>query len=114
MSREFSSRERREADLFFAALMGRPQASTPRQTESWPDALAEQPAPAAVPLPASIVTKWTGVDRSSIPRHVVAGNTVGDTGWMGTLIDNSNLRFTGAYVSGPALAGIAANHFTNS
>lgn len=33
---------------------------------------------------------------------------------MGTLIDNSNMRFTGAYVTGAALAGNANNLFTTS
>jgi hypothetical protein len=125
--RVVSSRERREADLFFADLVGEPRrllrAPLPARPEmrwravpplSSPADLAEQPAPVAVPLPATIVTRWSGIDRSSMPRHVVAGSTVGDTAWMGTLIDNSNLRFTGAYVTGAPLAGQPPGHFTNS
>ncbi|HEY3497765.1 MAG TPA: hypothetical protein VGK73_23870, partial [Polyangiaceae bacterium] len=65
---------------------------------------------AAVALPANIVVKWAGVDRSSIPQRA----SVPDTDWMGILLDNSNLRFTGAYVTGPALAGSPARSFTNS
>lgn len=49
-----------------------------------------------------------GLDKSELPR-TPAGD---DPGWMGTLIANSNLRFTGAYVTGPPLAGEPAGNFT--
>ena len=109
--RVVSSRERREADLFFADLVGEPRRllRTPlpaRPEMGWPAApslsspadVAEQPAPVAVavPLPATIVTKWSGIDRSSMPRHVVAGSTVGDTAWMGTLPGHVRLRIGGS------------------
>src|SRR5262245_59684107 len=133
--RAVSSRERRDADLFFADLMEldrhdydpaetlqahreaslffeellrgstrqlaqpsvapgpelrlRAQPVLPAATS-----FAEQPAPAAAALPTPIATKWAGIDRRAIPQHNVAGHPVGDTAWMGTLIDNSNLRFT--------------------
>lgn len=72
------------------------------------------PAPPAGPRgPANIVTRWVGVDRSQIPQ-TRGRRPVADPAWMGILMDNSNIRFTGAYVTGPALAGNADNLFTNS
>jgi hypothetical protein len=126
-----SAWERREADLFFADLLGVAPAMRTggasharRDVEEFfvelvgepllPAEFAEQPAQVVVPVPATIATKWAGVDRSNIPRRIVGGQTVGDTDWMGTLLDNSNLRFTGAYVTGPPPTGQPAAHFTAS
>lgn len=66
--------------------------------------------------PQPILASWAGVDRSHIPKTNTAGprpTEVDDPAWMGTLIANANLRFTGAYVTGPAIA-TPANAFTNS
>jgi hypothetical protein len=69
------------------------------------------PAPAAPPpgpplptAPAVIAAPWVGLDKSQIPQ-TPGRHPQPDTGWMGTLIDNSNLRFTGAYVTGAGLPG---------
>ncbi len=87
----------------------RPQ-NQPRQQQALPT-----PTPTAAPaLPKRIATRWTGVDKKDMPRF---GNPpVIDPGWMGTLIDTSNLRFTGVYVTAPALTGpgISPSNFTNS
>lgn len=79
-----------------------------------------QPAPAPAPAatnqpspPANIAPHWVGVDKSQIPQTTGRSATA-DPAWMGTLIDNSNLRFTGAYVTGAALSGQTPGDFTNS
>ena len=58
--------------------------------------------------PADIVCDWLGIDRESIPELPKAVNT----GWLQTLLDNSNLNFTGAYVSGDPLPGYRPGLFT--
>ncbi|MGZ5199895.1 MAG: hypothetical protein ACXWC4_09005 [Telluria sp.] len=71
---------------------------------------APAPAPPGPPLPtapAVIAAPWVGIDKSQIPQ-TRGRHPQPDTGWMGTLIDNSNLRFTGAYVTGAALPGTSA------
>lgn len=79
-----------------------------------PGAAPVRPAPPAGPQPpANIPSRWVGVDRSQIPQ-TTGHHPVPDPAWMGTLMDNSNLRFTGAYVTGVALSGNADNLFTNS
>jgi hypothetical protein len=115
-----SRRARAEAELFFADLMGVPAATRSRallRARTAVEDVAEQapgPTPVAVVRPAAIATKWAGVDRSAIPKHTVGGSSVADTAWMGTLIDNSNLRFTGAYVTGAAPAGQPTTSYTAS
>jgi hypothetical protein len=74
------------------------------------------PGPAATPatpVPRPIVSRWIGVDRRDFPRTTGARPTVAPD-WMGNLIDNSNLRFAGGYVTGPAPSGTAATQFTSS
>jgi hypothetical protein len=113
-----SARVYREAEDFFAELIGEapPVLLRPSVTILPPPGLPAAPRPfalpefgeqggPAVPLPSPMVANWTGVDRHTIPTHVVARRTVGDTAWMGTLLDNSTLRFTGAYVTGSPPAG---------
>lgn len=41
---------------------------------------------------------WVGIDKINMPPDQADNGT----GWLGTLIDNSNLRFTGAYLTGAA------------
>src|SRR5437867_4004667 len=106
-------RERQEAELFFADLTGlaipEPRVARPRLDSS--AEIAEVSTPLRfVP----IVTKWVGVDRRAIPDRAVGGGSVADPAWMGTLIDNSNLRFTGAYVTGPPLPRRPDTNFTRS
>ena len=122
---EAMSSVHRAAEEFFAELAGesieavtsaravRPAAGRRAVPLGLPPAedFAEQPAPVAVVLPAAIPPKWTGVDRKYIPGAPAAA---ADPAWMGTLIDNSNLRFTGAYVTGPPPAGTTASDYTGS
>jgi hypothetical protein len=70
--------------------------------------------PVPLALPANIPVKWVGIDKRDIPKHRVAGVWTADTDWMGTLLDNSNIRFTGAYVTGPSLPGHPESEFTGS
>jgi hypothetical protein len=65
-------------------------------------------------VPANIVTRWVGVDKRDLPR--TGRPLTANPSWMGTLIANSNLTFTGAYVTGPALSGqgITPSDFTGS
>jgi hypothetical protein len=55
---------------------------------------------------------WVGIDKINMPPDAADNGT----GWMGVLIDNSNLRLTGAYLTGPALTGtgITPLDFTSS
>jgi hypothetical protein len=127
------SRASREADLFLADLMGgasgararRPSVAEPFFAELIGESLdavvadfseqgrARRVTPslaAATP----IATSWAGVDRRDVPMHRVGGTSVADPPWMGTLIDNSNLRLTGAYVTGPPPPGLPEGRFTKS
>jgi hypothetical protein len=60
--------------------------------------------------------RWVGIDRDVMPPDQADNGT----GWLGLLIDHSNLRFTGAYLTGPALTStppadpIPADAFTGS
>ena len=128
---EAAAGTQRAADEFLAELLGesigplvvRPRTlRAPHPQRRGAEALfvpgadfAEQPAPAAAPMPSPIAVNWAGVDRSHTPQADSANHPIADPiAWMGTLIDNSNLRFTGAYVTGPPLAGHPAAHFTGS
>ena len=114
-----SAAERRDADLFYSDLVGDPAQRAPlgrpvpvlqlpELTEDFDEAT-----PGVAPT-AQIATKWAGVDTRTIPKRMVNRNQVADTPWMGTLLDNSNLRFTGAYVTGDRLPQVPGDHFTNS
>ncbi len=118
--------ERREADLFYADLVGEPLAPSPRPLFARsPAGLLQLPessedfgeqrrtTPGIAPTP-RIATKWVGVDRRDIPARTVNRRQVADTAWMGTLLDNSNVRFTGAYVTGAPSPAVPADHFTGS
>jgi hypothetical protein len=68
--------------------------------------------PAAPALPPRLPAAWMGVDRSSARRFK---NIPTDLNWFGLLIDNSNLRFAGAYLDGTTFpSGATASQFTNS
>src|ERR1051326_7275761 len=51
----------------------------------------------AAPQP-TVPVSWVGIDRQNMPLSP----TTNKSGWMGALIDNSNLRLTGAYLTGAA------------
>ncbi len=68
--------------------------------------------PTAVLLPPKLPVAWMGIDRSSMDRFKGAAT---DLNWYGLLIDNSNLRFAGAFLEGTTFpTGATANQFTNS
>jgi hypothetical protein len=68
--------------------------------------------PAAIALPPKMPVAWMGIDRSSMDRFKGAAT---DLNWYGLLIDNSNLRFAGAYLEGTSFpTGATTNQFTNS
>src|SRR4051794_15506141 len=62
------------------------------------------PARPAAPLrPARTPSHLFGIDKAEAPAAL----------WLSTLFDASNLRFTGAYIDGPALAGNPDSAFTS-
>ncbi len=66
----------------------------------------------AAALPPRLPVAWVGIDRSSMKR--VAG-AASDPSWYGLLLDNSNLRFVGAYLEGITFPpGATADQFTAS
>lgn len=66
--------------------------------------------PRSVPAPDHLDVKWLGIDKRDIPKT----KTQSAAYWVGSLIDHSNLRFTGAYLEGEALSGHPTGEFTGS
>jgi peptidoglycan hydrolase-like protein with peptidoglycan-binding domain len=105
---QFIVQSRGESEAIFA------EAARNRRVHVRHRSRRRRPTPPPVPMPANIVVNWTGVDRKEIPQFRVGRRMVLDPGWMGILIDNSNMRFTGAYVTGAGLPGHQASEFTKS